>query len=460
MSQRILTGISAVMAVCSLAVVGIAWMLMKDSQGVNQKMLEQLAVIADRPQADSTVVQSLQKTNEAIVRELRILSESQPRSLTMDEMGMSANETMGSGMGMEAKPAAPANVNQQILKQLEQLNQKQTVGAGSSPEGMNQISFQLVQDNKGQKPAVDFKGTLTKSGNQTESFSLDAVSNAAGTLDFGNLPWGRYQLNLKAPWGESFQKYVTVIPGRDYSQTIICPAAAPEEVLVQFQVDWPGDSNVEDWVLICDFRSLSGGKHQLESSRLIADQNWVYKQSQQDHFNGVYLINNHNLITACPLSREGEYEDIDSKKMVEMSSIKMSQGKYVLPDLILVQNKDLQRLTELNAKQNYRVLNKNRTRSSYYHLKYRTLHGPTDGFSRDEMNTFLLIPFPRSPTDPPKEDPMILLQPPQTVNGLELSKRLAFTAYQSEENLWKIKLPDMENLKIPQKVEGAGQGFF
>ena len=140
MSQRIMTGISAVMAVCSIAVVGIAWMLMRESQGVNQKMLAQLAVIADRPQADSTVVKSLQRTNEAIVRELKILAESQKPSQQSGGMGGGFGSSMGGeedGFGAIAKPLEPSNINQQILKQLEQLNQKTNQQDGSTSEALN-----------------------------------------------------------------------------------------------------------------------------------------------------------------------------------------------------------------------------------------------------------------------------------------------------------------------------------
>ncbi len=185
MSQRIMTGISAVMAVCSIAVVGIAWMLMRVSQGVNQKMLAQLAVIADRPQADSAVVKSMQRTNEAIVRELKILAESQKPSQQAGGMGSGFGSSMGGeedGFGAIAKPLEPSNTNQQILKQKEQLNNKSSSQGGSTSEAMNQISFQLVQDNKGKKPAVGFTGRLTKIG--TDAFSLNATSDGKGILNF------------------------------------------------------------------------------------------------------------------------------------------------------------------------------------------------------------------------------------------------------------------------------------
>ncbi|QDT92865.1 DUF1700 domain-containing protein [Gimesia algae] len=407
MSQRIMTGISAVMAVCCIAVVGFAWILVQESRVVNQKMLEQLATIADRPQ-----------------------------------------------------PVAAVGREQQILDQLKELREEQQAAASATVEGMNQISFQLVQDNKDKIPAVGFTGTLIKDGTPSETFTLEAASNAEGQLDFGKLPWGKYQLNLNAPWGESFHQHVSVIPGRNYSQEIICPAAVPAQVPVQFQVKWPGEFNAEDWVLLCDLRHASGRKQQVESSRLIQDKNWIYQQDPTEDSTGVYLINNQNLITACPLAKDGEYKDINMQHLGETTSVKMSQGKHVLPDLVLVQKNDLQRLTELNEKQNYNILNNSRSNVGSYSLKYRAMMGGTEGFGTIEAHTFLMLPFRNAPIHLTQVDLMNVNEAPRYADGIELSKRLVFTASQDEKNLWEIKLPYLENLKMPQRIGGAGQGLF
>ncbi|WP_417382126.1 hypothetical protein [Gimesia sp.] len=407
MSQRIMTGISAVMAVCCITVVGFAWILVQESRVVNQKMLAHLAAIADRPQ-----------------------------------------------------PVAMVDRDQQILDQLKELKQEQQAAASVSSEEMNQISFQLVHDNKDKTPAIGFTGTLMKDGTLMETFTLEAASNAEGLLDFGKLPWGKYQLNLNAPWGETFHQHVSVIPGRKYLQKIICPAAAPSQVPVQFQVKWPGEFNAEDWVLLSDFRNASGRKQQVESSRLIQDKNWIYQQDSTEHSTGVYLINHQNLITACPLAKDGEFKDIDSQQLVESTSVKMSQGKHVLPDLILIQKKDLQRLTELNEKQNYNVLNNGRSNIGDYSLKYRRSLGGESGFNIIEAHTFLMLPFRNAPIHLAQVDLMNVNEAPRYADGIELSKRLVFTASQGEENLWEIKLPYLENLKMPQRIGGAGQGLF
>ncbi|WP_298868276.1 hypothetical protein [uncultured Gimesia sp.] len=374
MSQRIMTGISAVMAVCSIAVVGIAWMLMRDSQGVNQKMLAQLAVIADRPQADSTVVKSLQRTNEAIVRELKILAESQRPSQQSGGMGSGFGSMMGQskepsgskgsrtdrlgmgGFGM-AKPDEPSNINQQILKQLEQLNKKSNLQDGSTSEVMNQISFQLVQKKEDGKPAIGFIGSLTKIG--TDAFSLSATSDEKGTLDFGKLPWGKYDLSLKSPWNEKCQlSRLTMIPGRSYSQTIVCPVAPPEEVPVEFQVNMKKNSGEEWQYLLCDFRNHDYGadpiSFRLQSSRKIQNDYWSFSHDlQKQPERGVYLIDiKNNQVIPCPMTVKGKYKNLDLQDIVWQKSAIVLQGQYIKPVVYLIRKRELSKLSEINSLKN------------------------------------------------------------------------------------------------------------
>jgi multidrug efflux pump subunit AcrB len=131
MSQRILTGVAVVMAVCGFIVVGLVWSMMKESQAFNNRMMAQMAEIAKRPEP-----------------------------VTSDE------------------------VNQQILKQLEQLNQKTSVEQGTVATGMNQLAFQLVAEDQDERLPHNYAGTLTKTGDRSEEFTLEAVSNGRGMLDF------------------------------------------------------------------------------------------------------------------------------------------------------------------------------------------------------------------------------------------------------------------------------------
>ena len=205
MSQRIIIGVSAVMAVCCIAVVGIAWMLFQESQSMNKTLLAQVIAMADRP-----------------------------------------------------APVATTKMDPQFLKEMEVLIQKQVVQTDSSSEEMNPILFQLVEEKEGGKPATGFKGKLTKYEGKKLIYTVDAVSDKTGLLDFGKLPWGNYDVKLVAPWREELGPlHITTIPGRKYEKTILCPAAVPGKVPVEFQVNWQGKPVSEEMLLLCDFRQIS-----------------------------------------------------------------------------------------------------------------------------------------------------------------------------------------------------------
>ncbi|QDU07888.1 hypothetical protein [Gimesia aquarii] len=461
MSQRIMTGISAVMAVCSIAVVGIAWILMRDSQLVNRQMLDQLAVIADRPQADSTVVKSLQSTNEAIVRELKVLADSQRPSRSANDMGMSGmmgamgmgeGEMMAGGFGVESKPAEPSNINQQILKQLEQLNQKQKTQGKSSISEMHNISFKLVQDTKATKPAVGFKGKLTKSGKQTETFSVDAVSDAKGQLDFGKLPWGKYYLSLYSPWNEWCSlSNISMIPGRDYSQWVVCPTSEPNKITVRFEVNWPEKLKSEDWYLICDFRRMTSPRRlELNTHRIIQDHTWFFDQSDlQPSEKGVYLVDRENNIMPCPLGVNGKYEDLKPETLAVQPSIHLREGQYPLSLIYLVPKQDLTKLSELDKSKPYHVVNQLQggiKRYNPFDSAYRMNSSFGGGLPVTRVGggfpvTCVLIPFINA-----KPGPGTDFGGDVEPDGIQLQQLLTFTTSNDQPNVWKIDLPKLDFL--------------
>ena len=390
MSQRIMTGISAVMAVCCLAVVGIAWSMMQRSERVNQKMLEQLAVFAERPQ-----------------------------------------------------PVATSKVDQQIMKQLEQLNQKQTAQGATASEGMNQVSFQLVQNNQDEKPAVGFTGKFIKTGSKTDSFTLEAVSNEEGKLEFGNLPWGKYDLYLKAPWDEYSQASVTVIPGRNYLETIPCPAAAPTDVPVQFQVNWPDKLKSEDWFLLCDFRSRGNAVSSL--NRKYGDNFWSGIPIPLDKQSLVFLMDNTNKVSLCPLGQNGEFIDIDLGTLVAKPSINIAEAEsYILPVICLVKKQDLTKLPSLNDDQKFMVLN--HKRKVLTNINPFTSPLASGGFGGPLIPTPTTVLFPFENFNSPTES----RKAASYAQGIQLAKQLAFTVVKDQDNVWKIKLPELNHLKIPE----------
>ncbi len=305
MSQRIMTGISVFMAVCCLAVVGISWMLFQESQSMNQKMLVQMAAMADRPMPD-----------------------------------------------------ANTKLDQQFLTQLEVMMQKQIEQADSSSEEMNPILFQLLEENKEGKPATGFKASLMKFENKRSVFSVGAVSDETGKLDFGKLPWGTYKMTLRTPWNEELSTLnITTIPGRKYEQTIFCPAGVPEKVPVEFQVEWQGKPVAEDIFLLCDFRRIDSyygprsRQYHLSSSRSIQDDRWTYRHNQSlEAERGVYLIDvKNNQTTPCPVSANGKFEEVDYQNLVWQPTVEVLQGEYQSPTIFFIHKSELSKLSELNS---------------------------------------------------------------------------------------------------------------
>lgn len=425
MSQRIMTGVSAVMAVCCIAVVGFAWSMMKESQLVNHQMLEQLTLIADRPQ-----------------------------------------------------PVATNEVDQQILKQLEQLNQKQETQSASANNEMCQISFDLIKAGSEKKPAVEFKGKLIKSGDQTDSFMVEAESDESGKLNFGKLPWGKYSLRLQAPWGEHNSNWessgigmvmgFTTIPGRDYLKTIVCPAAAPEEVPVQIKVNWPAELKSDDYFLLCDFREIPSPSNpapfHLKSAREIQNDTWYYVRNDKQNMAGVYLLNKRNEICQCPLNEKGEFIDLTLITLKENSSIKLSCGSYFLYCIYLFEKSDLSKLSEINRHEFNPILDMKTQQITTY---TRTLYDNT-GFNATSM---FIVPFKNKTQLLNPDDPMKNIVKSNEADGIVLPNQIRFTASKNEKNIWEINLPDLELLKIPEGVQeghggalggrnGAGQGLF
>ncbi|WP_339685589.1 hypothetical protein [Gimesia maris] len=479
MSQRIMTGISAVMAVCCIAVVGIAWILMKDSQIVNQKMLEQLAVISERPQTDPAVLQGLQQTNEAMMRELKLLVTMQTDSLP-DGVGLfpvSGNQSrngnpgggglggpvegnpMGGlgGPGRHAEPALSADTGLQILRELERLNQKQGLLENLAGIGMSQVAFQLIENQNEQKSAVGFKGTLTKSGGKTESFSIEAISNEKGRLDFGKLPWGDYYLNLVSPWNEYYHKsQVTVIPGRDYSETIDCPAAPSQKVSIHFDLIEAEKPLSEDWVLICDFRQsrsmgavLETNNYYFSSKRMIGDCDWITSADSP----GVYLIDSRNQVSVCSLKEGGEFENLRLDSMSLKSAIDLPQGEYCLPVMYLVRKQDLSRLNQMNSVKMYQTLKNKRPGSYSFNPANSMQRAGSEYFlgsaSADTRTSVILIPFnDKAKSSDPKKPASLLdyICHSELVYGLQLKQVLKFSAQIDQENIWKIDLSELEQV--------------
>tara|TARA_R110002111_G_scaffold247140_2_gene310021 strand:+ start:12324 stop:13799 length:1476 start_codon:yes stop_codon:yes gene_type:complete len=398
MSQRIMTGVSCLMAVCCLAVVGISWMLFQESQSMNQKLLAQVAAMADRP-----------------------------------------------------VPVATAKLDQQFLNQLEVMMKKQIAQADSSSEEMNSILFKLVEEKEGGKPATGFKGTIIKFEGEKIEFSVEAVSDETGKLDFGKLPWGKYAVSLKAPWGEYIGLgnliQITTIPGRKYEQTIACPAKAPENVALQFQVNWQNRPADEEFYLLCDFRfqsydqSKKSKEYSLGSTQEIGDQTWLslHDLSLESKQN-VYLIDvKNNQATPCTLAADGSIENMDLESIVWSPTVEILPGQYRAPSIYLIQKNEFGKLAEINSIESIKTI-------QFYRNSYEILEGrnvlPSAGM--------IVSPFKKF-----EIEPSMVVEPSRVINKTptKLKQIHGFLIYPvtktysasniDKPNVWEITIPDL-----------------
>lgn len=341
-------------------------------------------------------------------------------------------------------------MDQQILKELDELKREQTAQVNSRSKGMNLVSFQLVQEGDIEKPAVGFSAKLTKAGGKTDTFTLSAVADQFGKLDFGKLPWGTYSLSLHSQLNEtSSTSHFTTIPGRAYSGTIICPVAPQKEVPVQFQVVQTENAAVEWNYLLCDFRhrdpDAAAVKFALDSSRKVHDLDWLFSDDLQKFPElGVYLIDmKNNQVISCPLTAEGKFEDIELQALNWQPSIKTRQGQYQAPVIYLIRKNELPKLSELNSLKPFSVIDHSPKglRLPVVDISPKGLRIPGTIHAKSGM---ILDPFEKLNVGRYRH----LLEmkygtAAKLIHGVQSDKSTLYIAAKERPNVWEIKIPDL-----------------
>jgi hypothetical protein len=67
-----------------------------------------------------------------------------------------------------------------------------------------------------------------------------------GEIDFGLVLYGVYELRVTATTGETHERSVSVRPGMDRTETIVCPSQPPAETTASFEVSLPDSVPVPD----------------------------------------------------------------------------------------------------------------------------------------------------------------------------------------------------------------------
>jgi len=323
------------------------------------------------------------------------------------------------------------------LQMLEQFKLAQEKSASETPGDLHGILFQLVQEGSEDRPAVGFQGKLTKYEEHMPIFALEVVSDKSGLLDFGKLPWGKYQLELQAPWSEKMETlHLITIPGRSYEKTLLCPAKAPQKVDIQFQVNWQNKPVDQEYYLLCDFRSLvytpepwQGDKFHFSTRNKIQNRFWTVEHNPKQE--GVYLIDvNQNRATSCPLAADGSIETIDVQKLTWQPTVEILEGQYFTPTIYLIEKNKLDQLADLNSIDSALVarLEKNR-------LKFLNISLPGAGL--------ILDPFQNLEIDPA----LVVDKTPSELKAVHgfypESKNVPRTVSRDQPNVWKINIPDL-----------------
>jgi hypothetical protein len=197
-----LTALLVTAAAC-LGSTGLSWMLVQQSRDANQALLEQ-------------------------AKEARVLN----RELLVQ------NET----------------ANKQIFDRLAALASPGPAAPAKSME-WNPVKFRLVKNQAIGPPAEGFEVRLRGHLLDTaKSIEIVRKTGTDGIADMGLLRPGRHEFNVVTPWRETREtSQLTVLPGQELVEEIICPAADREEVAAAVSFDWPQDLRDNGFWLICRF---------------------------------------------------------------------------------------------------------------------------------------------------------------------------------------------------------------
>lgn len=140
--------------------------------------------------------------------------------------------------------------NQELLEKLTQLEKEPVQSPGWNPLKVRVV---LHDENKtpGEGFAVDVMG---KALTEADNITLTEATDSDGLATFGVVRPGQYQINVRAPWGESHQRPVVVRPGTQPVIEVLAPRAKQGATNVRPFVDWPEPLKSLDVGVVCVFR--------------------------------------------------------------------------------------------------------------------------------------------------------------------------------------------------------------
>jgi hypothetical protein len=147
-------------------------------------------------------------------------------------------------------------MSQNILDKLAALSKPAPAPEPAKSLEWNPLKIRLVKGEAGGPPAEGFKARLEENIlNATQRTNVMQISGADGIADFGLVRPGAHNLRITTPWnGNEYRSlFITLRPGEEHTEEIICPAEPLPEADVKISVDWPEDLKDKNLWAICSF---------------------------------------------------------------------------------------------------------------------------------------------------------------------------------------------------------------
>ena len=141
--------------------------------------------------------------------------------------------TWRSMASLPARNAQLEQANAELLQELRSLMESKKADAGhqGAPAEWSHLEVKCVLDASDGPPANQARVQLTSDSDSTSRMPpFDEQTDEQGLIDFGQVLFGSYRLDVTAPCGATLSRQLSVHPGRSKQETIVCPSEATAPV--------------------------------------------------------------------------------------------------------------------------------------------------------------------------------------------------------------------------------------
>ncbi len=163
----------------------------------------------------------------------------------------------------------------------------------------------------------------------------------------------------------------------------------------------------------------------------------------------VCLLDRDNQVSSCPLTQNKEFAKVEFSSLEFQPSIHLEQSSsYICPVVCLVKKTDLAKLPRLNEHQKFLVLR--HERKELMNMNPFSVPLAIGGFGGPLIPTPTTVLFPFEKSDFLADDSR---NTAAFAQGIQLAKQLTFTVVKDRDDIWKFKLPELNQLKIPSGLK-------